>query len=168
MKGIRIVAGALVAYVGIVVAFESFIGFFQPQNEETIVITTTGADGKALDRVVSATAPLSAELARELETRWQTRVLEIYGCTEAGVMAYRRTTQSEAWRTFAGCTMAMVDGMAEYRAPHLPAAVSLPDMLEMRSASEFLLRGRSADMIKVAGKRASLQDLTPEWLRNRI
>jgi hypothetical protein len=53
MKVVKVLAIALVVYVGIVVAFESPIGFFQPQSAETIVITTTGADGVALDRVVS-------------------------------------------------------------------------------------------------------------------
>ena len=53
MKGMRIAAIVLVVYVGIVAAFESFIGFFQPENASTIVITTTGDDGAARDRVVS-------------------------------------------------------------------------------------------------------------------
>ena len=49
----KIAAIVLLAYVAIVAAFESFIGFFQPTNASTIVITTTGADGVAKDRVVS-------------------------------------------------------------------------------------------------------------------
>jgi len=39
--------------VGIVVAFESLIGFFQPTNQSTLVITTTAEDGSTNDRVVS-------------------------------------------------------------------------------------------------------------------
>jgi hypothetical protein len=53
MKGIKIVAIVLVVYVGIVAAFESFLGYFQPSNQSTIVITTIGADGVAQERVVS-------------------------------------------------------------------------------------------------------------------
>lgn len=118
----------------------------------------------ALDRVVSATAPLAAGLAGRAEELWQAPVMEIYGCTEAGVMAHRRTTQSEGWRTFRGGTMTAAADAAEYRAPQLPAAVVLPDLIEARTPTEFLLRGRSADMIKVAGKRASLQELTRHLL----
>ena len=118
----------------------------------------------ALERVVSATAPLPAELAAQAERRWNTRVLEIYGCTEAGVMAHRRTTQSECWRTFSGGTMTALAGSAEYRAPQLAAPTPLPDLIESRSATEFFLRGRAADMIKVAGKRTSLQELTRQLL----
>ena len=53
MKGMKIAAIVLFAYVAIVAVFESFLGFFQPRNASTIVITTTGADGVAQDRVVS-------------------------------------------------------------------------------------------------------------------
>jgi len=53
MKRIKIIASALLVYVGIVATFESLLGFFQPKGTSTIVITTTGADGVARDRVVS-------------------------------------------------------------------------------------------------------------------
>jgi hypothetical protein len=53
MKGMKLAAVVLLAYVAIVAAFESFLGFFQPQNASTIIITTTDADGAAQDRVVS-------------------------------------------------------------------------------------------------------------------
>ena len=53
MKSLKIVAIAVVAYVGVVVAFESLIGTFQPADETTIVITTTDRDGVSHDRVVS-------------------------------------------------------------------------------------------------------------------
>ena len=44
---------ALLVYVGIVVAFESAIGFFQPEAGKTLVITTTNAEGVAKDRVLA-------------------------------------------------------------------------------------------------------------------
>ena len=53
MKFVKIIAIVFVAYVGIVVAFESLIGYFQPANESTLVITTTDEDGNANDRVLS-------------------------------------------------------------------------------------------------------------------
>jgi acyl-coenzyme A synthetase/AMP-(fatty) acid ligase len=90
--------------------------------------------------------------------------VEIYGCTEAGVMAHRRPSQSGSWRTFAGATMKMASGAAEYFAPHLGGPVPLQDVIELETATEFFLRGRAADMIKVAGKRASLQELTRQIL----
>lgn len=53
MKALKIVAIAVLVYVGIVVLFESLIGYFQPQNDSTIVITTFDAVGDAQSRVVS-------------------------------------------------------------------------------------------------------------------
>lgn len=53
MRPLKIVAIVVLIYVGIVVVFESFLGYFQPQNESTIVITTFDADGNAESRVVS-------------------------------------------------------------------------------------------------------------------
>jgi acyl-coenzyme A synthetase/AMP-(fatty) acid ligase len=115
-------------------------------------------------RVVSATAPLLVELARQIEQRWQTEVFEIYGCTEAGVIAHRRTTESTRWRTLAGGTMANADGAAEYRAPQLRGATPLPDVIELHRDTQFTLLGRASDMVKVAGKRSSLQELTRQVL----
>jgi hypothetical protein len=53
MKAVKWIVIALVVYVGIVVLFESLIGYFQPADESTLVITTTDEDGEASDRVVS-------------------------------------------------------------------------------------------------------------------
>jgi hypothetical protein len=53
MKGVKIVAMAVLAYVAIVAAFESFLGIVQPQNASTIVITTFDDEGIEQDRVVS-------------------------------------------------------------------------------------------------------------------
>jgi hypothetical protein len=53
MKVLKIVAIAVLVYVGIVVAFESLIGYFQPTAGSTLVITTFDPDGTPHDRVVS-------------------------------------------------------------------------------------------------------------------
>jgi len=53
MKALKIAVIVALVYVGIVVAFESMIGYFQPANESTLVVTTFEADGTAHDRVVS-------------------------------------------------------------------------------------------------------------------
>ena len=53
MKGLKILATVVLIYLGIVVAFESLIGYFQPAAGSTLVITTFDADGTPHDRVVS-------------------------------------------------------------------------------------------------------------------
>ncbi|MBW1688583.1 MAG: nitroreductase family deazaflavin-dependent oxidoreductase [Deltaproteobacteria bacterium] len=53
MKTLKIVGIVVLVYVGIVVTFESLIGYFQPTAGSTLVITTFDADGTPHDRVVS-------------------------------------------------------------------------------------------------------------------
>ena len=53
MKAVKIGLGVVVAYIAIVVAFESLIGTLQPAGEGTLVITTSGDDGTTNDRVLS-------------------------------------------------------------------------------------------------------------------
>ncbi len=52
MKIAKTIAIVVLVYIGIVVAFESLIGVFQPAGEATLVITTTDAEGVSNDRVL--------------------------------------------------------------------------------------------------------------------
>jgi hypothetical protein len=53
VKALKIVGIVLAVYVGIVVVFESLLGYFQPGGDYTMVITTTSADGDTNPRVVA-------------------------------------------------------------------------------------------------------------------
>ena len=53
MKALKIAVIVILVYVGIVVAFESLIGYFQPADGSTLVITTFDGNGAPHDRVVS-------------------------------------------------------------------------------------------------------------------
>ena len=53
MRVIKALAIAFVAYALVVVVFESLLGYFQPQSEQTLTITTFDADGDAHDRVLT-------------------------------------------------------------------------------------------------------------------
>jgi acyl-coenzyme A synthetase/AMP-(fatty) acid ligase len=113
-----------------------------------------------LSRIISATAPLSVELAERAEKIFSCHVLEIYGCSEAGSMASRRTVDGDLWRFYDGMTSYEKNGIVYVRASHLPDLVPLNDFIEVQSDSRFKLLGRHADLINIAGNRASLSDLT--------
>ena len=51
VRVVKALAIALVAYALVVVVFESLLGYFQPQSEQTLTITTF--DGEAHDRVLT-------------------------------------------------------------------------------------------------------------------
>ncbi|MBQ74903.1 MAG: hypothetical protein CMQ20_07750 [Gammaproteobacteria bacterium] len=53
MKAIKIIGVLVLVYIGIVITFESLIGYFQPQGETTLVLTVKDGDGVAHDRVLS-------------------------------------------------------------------------------------------------------------------
>lgn len=112
-----------------------------------------------LSRIVSATAPLSAELAGRAEEMFGCHVMEIYGCTEAGSMATRRTVDGDLWRFYDGIAPREHDGVVYVSASHLPEPVPLNDFIEVQDDSHFKLLGRHADLVNIAGNRASLSDL---------
>ena len=53
MKIVKLIAILFVVYAGVVVVFESLLGYFQPVDSRSIVITTTDQDGNTDDRVLS-------------------------------------------------------------------------------------------------------------------
>ncbi len=118
-----------------------------------------------LHLIISATAPLEPALAALAERAMGAPVQEIYGCTEAGSMASRRTVDTAVWQLYPGMRLSRRDGADAVQGQHLDAPVLLPDVLDDLGDGRFHLRGRSADMIKVGGKRSSLGELTRALLR---
>ncbi len=53
VKAVKLIAILFLVYVGIIVAFESLLGVFQPTGQNTLVITTTDEDGTTNDRVLA-------------------------------------------------------------------------------------------------------------------
>lgn len=113
----------------------------------------------AADLLLCATAPLDAELAALAEARFGAPLLEIYGCTETGQMATRRTAREPEWRTLPGIRVELRALIAWASGGHIEQPTALGDVLEPLSPERFLLHGRVADMVNVAGKRSSLAHL---------
>ncbi|MEZ5462046.1 AMP-binding protein [Dokdonella sp.] len=113
---------------------------------------------------ISATAPLTAELANEVEQRFGAPVIELFGSTETCVIAHRRTASESDWNLYPNVELvAQADG-TRVEASHLSQPTLLQDILELRSRRRFRLQGRNADLLEIAGKRASLADLTHRLL----
>ena len=109
------------------------------------------------DLVVSATAPLSADLAREVEEKFASQLLEIYGSTETGQIATRRTAHTLEWQLWPGVTLKLEDdGQAWAQGGHVEQPTPMCDVLELTEGDRFLLHGRMADLVNIAGKRSSL------------
>ena len=112
-----------------------------------------------VDLVLSATAPLAAQLARDAEARFAVSLLEIYGCSEAGQIAARRTAVTDEWRCLDGIVLRQDEAGTWVSGASIATETLLSDVIELRDQTRFLLHGRIADMVNVAGKRTSLAHL---------
>jgi acyl-coenzyme A synthetase/AMP-(fatty) acid ligase len=109
--------------------------------------------------VVSATAPLSVQLAHEVEARCHAPLMEIYGSTETGQIASRRSTQTEEWQLFPGIRLIVEGDSVRACGGHIETLTAMSDLIEPMTDEHFLLRGRIADLVNIAGKRHSLASL---------
>jgi acyl-coenzyme A synthetase/AMP-(fatty) acid ligase len=115
-----------------------------------------------LDLILSATAPLEQALAREAERRFHGRLVEIYGSTETGQIATRRTADSLIWRLLPDVRLNADGGAAYAHGGHVEQFTRLCDVVELTGIDEFVLHGRTADLVNVAGKRSSFAYLNAQ------
>ncbi len=112
-----------------------------------------------LHSILCATSPLTAELARDTERQCGASLREVYGCSEVGSMAVRRTAVEKTWLCFEGIELTPDGDDIRASANHLPTDVVLQDRIQLHGEYHFTLCGRASDLIKIAGKRGSLFDL---------
>ena len=111
------------------------------------------------DFLLCATAPLSRQLAAQAEARFGAPLYEIYGCTESGGIASRRTVESNEWRAMTDVALRTEGKETWVKGGHVETEVPLADVIELRGRGRFLLHGRTADLVNIAGKRTSLAHL---------
>jgi len=109
-----------------------------------------------VDLLLCSTAPLARQLAADAERRFEARLLEIYGSTETGQIAIRRTTHTPEWQLWTGVSLELEADGSRARGGHIEQPTLLPDVLEMTGPASFLLHGRASDLVNIAGKRSSL------------
>ena len=123
-------------------------------------LLTDQATLPAVDQLLSATAPLSQDLANEAESRFGAPLHEIYGCTETGQLATRRTTAGAEWQTLPAVHLRREGEAIWAEGGHIDSPTCLADVIELTGdgpvSTTFLLHGRHADLVNIAGKRTSL------------
>ncbi|MDR2080351.1 MAG: acyl--CoA ligase [Campylobacteraceae bacterium] len=116
---------------------------------------------------VSSTAPLSDVSAGEFCKRFNANLIQLYGSTETGGIAYRKNGES-LWQPLDGviCTKAK-DGCLHVRSPwvsdysyegklkYLGGEIKTFDEVEFEG-EKFELKGRQSNIIKIGGKRLSV------------
>jgi len=121
-------------------------------------------DWPSVQFILSATAPMPIKIAAAAEQHFHSQVLEIYGCTESGSIAHRRTVKDEHWTLYENMSLSQQGEDFYINSYHLEKPILLNDNLEIHDPSHFRLLGRKSDLIIIAGKRASLADLNKKLL----
>jgi acyl-coenzyme A synthetase/AMP-(fatty) acid ligase len=118
-----------------------------------------------LAAILSATAPLPHELAQAAEQAFGAPLLEVFGSTETCAFASRRVTRDADWTLYEGVRLHPQPDGTLVEAPQLDVPVVLADIVSLHDAGRrFRLCGRNTDLLEIAGKRASLGDLTRRLL----
>ena len=128
-----------------------------PVHLRTLILEDTALP--PADLLVCATAPLSPQLAAAAERRFAAPLYEVYGCTEAGQVAMRRTVKTSTWTALPGIRLRQDERGTWIAGGHVQQPVLLGDVIELASGNRFLLHGRHADLVNIAGKRTSLSHL---------
>ncbi|MEW9571553.1 AMP-binding protein [Rhodanobacter sp. Si-c] len=118
-----------------------------------------------LAAMLSATAPLPLELAQAAEQAFGAPLLEVFGSTETCAFASRRVTADGDWTLYEDVHLHPQPDGTLIEAPQLDAPVVLADIVSLHDGGRrFRLCGRNTDLLEIAGKRASLGDLTRRLL----
>lgn len=129
-----------------------------PLHLRALSVSNKSSDKIQWANTLCATAPLNSELAQAVESQFSTDLREVYGCSEVGSMAVRRTAASDVWQQFDGLNFLIENDHAQVSTDYLPSKIDLEDTLEFVSPGHFKLAGRLSDQIKIAGKRGSLHE----------
>lgn len=124
----------------------------------------TGMPLPPVDLVLSATAPLTPSLAADVEQRFAAPLKEIYGCSEAGQLATRHLLAATPWRLMRDVTLRQDERGTWASGGHVPGEILLADVIELLDRDRFLLHGRTADLVNIAGKRTSLAHLEQQLI----
>jgi acyl-coenzyme A synthetase/AMP-(fatty) acid ligase len=116
--------------------------------------------------IISAGAPLPAEAANAATEIFGCAPTEIFGSTEAGVIAWRRGgTEPVLWQPLPSVGVAASrEGVLRLRSPHASGHgwCEQADRISLTADGRFRLEGRIDRVLKVEGKRVSLERLERE------
>jgi acyl-coenzyme A synthetase/AMP-(fatty) acid ligase len=116
---------------------------------------------------ISSTGPLSAQIAKEFTDKFNTTLIQIFGSTETGSIAYKKQ-DDELWLPFDSVEISLnSQGLLGIKSPYVSPFLLQNSKLETTSSQiqsfdyalveqgKFKLIGRDIHIIKVAGKRYS-------------
>lgn len=109
--------------------------------------------------ILTSTMPLSTELAARAQLLAKAPVFEIYGSTETGALATRRTASENEWTLLHDVEISSDENKVIAAGKHFNSPQILNDRIEQTCSRKFKLDGRNSDLIKIGGRRTSLTGL---------
>ena len=112
-----------------------------------------------LSAVFSSGGALQHEAAQQILVCSGQSVIEIYGSTESGGIAWRQ--QDSAWTPFEGMSLTQSQDGWQLHSPYLfnQAELRLDDQINLQDDGRFMLHGRLDRIVKIEEKRVSLTEL---------
>jgi len=117
-----------------------------------------GGKRSNLTLLFSSGGPLEDSDATHLYQQFERAIIQVYGSTETGGIAYRQVSTSGAvpWQPFPGVALQRHNGQLTLKSPLLDEPMRLDDKVQLLSNGEFMLLGRADRTVKVAEKRVNL------------
>jgi len=147
----------------------------EAKAKQTLVITTPVfikslvklSDETSLDSslFICSTGPLHSSDVKDFQQKYQTDIMQIFGSTETGGIAYKRNT-SEQWKALNSVQVCSSDDKLSVKSPFISPYILDKKILKLNQPfvtediieigrDGFILVGRSNKIIKIAGKRIS-------------
>lgn len=117
---------------------------------------------KRLTAIFSSGGALSLEAAVQIIQEGEQKVVEVYGSSETGGVAWRQSVDNEMWTMFDRISISVDDkGNSYLSSPYLFDQVpyKLDDKIQLFKDKRFALLGRVDRIVKVEEKRVSLDSL---------
>lgn len=113
-----------------------------------------------LAAIFSSGGPLSPVAAQQVLANASQAVIEVYGSTETGGIAWRQQPDP-AWTLFEGMRLTPDEEGMTLHSPYLPGneGLRLDDRIRPGADGRFLLQGRQDRIVKIEEKRLSLSEL---------
>jgi AMP-binding enzyme/FabA-like domain len=123
---------------------------------------TPWSEIRHLKAIFSSGGALDFDVARQIERQSGQKLMDIYGSSETGGIAWRKPESDESWLPFPGVDITpTADHRHLLRSPYLPTGTPcvLNDQLELHKDGRFSLLGRSDRIVKIEEKRLSLKEM---------
>ncbi|MGZ5009770.1 MAG: AMP-binding protein [Methylobacter sp.] len=114
----------------------------------------------ALKAIFSSGGALTEGAAQQILSSGGQAVIEVYGSSETGGIAWRQ--QEQAWTLFSGMRLSCIDEKWLLHSPYLQSGAGdfqLDDQITLLDDGRFTLHGRSDRIVKIEEKRLSLTEL---------